>query len=249
MLVTAITLAIIAAFTQETWSAIALRCRQAAPFRLGLAPSERSLVDQLTSATGTEARILWEDRLLPRQAPRWTALLPHLTGRWFIGGLDPDGFIEHAHVGLLDQNLLGRPLSTWSDAALEDYCRRYNVGWVVCWTPQAAERFRAWKAAKLESEVSDGHAQGQLFAVERTAPSYILKGQAELIHADSHHITLREVVPDNGVVVLSMHHQTGLRAWPSRVLVERHADGELIGFIRLRVAGPVARIILSWDPP
>ena len=31
-----------------------------------------------------------------------------------------------------------RPLAEWSDADLEEFCRRYNVGYVVCWTPAVA---------------------------------------------------------------------------------------------------------------
>lgn len=247
---TAIGLALLAFFCQDTMATLAQRCRATTPLRFGLEPGQQSLLDQLIEHTGTDARILWEDRPISRSASRWAALLPRLTDRSFVGGLDPDGFIEHAHIGLLDQNLLGRPLGTWSDAGLGDYCRRYNIGWVVCWTPAAADRFKAWKTAAPPVAISDGQTTGYLFTIERPEKSFLLRGQAELVHADSHHLTLREVVPENGVVVLSLHHQTGLRAWPSRVQVEREPDAnDPIGFIRLRVAGPVARVILSWDAP
>ena len=52
-----------------------------------------ALVTTLAQYTTTEARILWEDR--PGTGSRWTALLPVLTGRTFLGGLDPEGAVEH----------------------------------------------------------------------------------------------------------------------------------------------------------
>src|SRR5262249_59014905 len=96
----------------------------------------------------SEGRILWEDR--PGQSPtaRWTALLPILTERSFLGGLDANAGIEHEYVRFADQMLAGRWLRDWSDAELEDFCQRYNVGWIACWSPAAMERLRAWRAAR-----------------------------------------------------------------------------------------------------
>jgi hypothetical protein len=88
---------------------------------------------------------------------------------------------------------------------------------------------------------------GWLFLVKHAPRSYTLKGKAHMVHADWHHITLADVVPDDGTVVLSLHYQTGMRASPSRVQIEREPNGDdPIGFIRLRVAGPVARVTLTW---
>ena len=73
-----------------------------------------------------------------------------LTGRAFVGGLDPDAGIDHTAGGLIDQTLAGRPLDDWTDADLRDYCDHYNIGWVVCWsdkTAQRFERFRRWQDA------------------------------------------------------------------------------------------------------
>ena len=80
----------------------------------------------------------------------------------------------------------------------------------------------------------------------------MLKGQAELVRADGQAITLADVVPEDGVVVLSLHYVKGFRASPSRVQVEpEKLAGDRLGYpidlIRLRVAGPVARVTLTWD--
>src|SRR5262249_5240078 len=161
------------------------------------------------------ARILWEDRTGPREMSRWTALLPLLTERSFLGGLDVESAIEHSFAGLVDQKLAGRHLSEWSDPALDAFCRRYNIAWVVCRSAAAVKRFKAWPGARLTAQLED-EGPVPLFTVLREPRSFALKGQAQLIHADCHHITLADVVPEDGKVVLSFHYQTGLRASPSR---------------------------------
>jgi hypothetical protein len=254
------------------------RCVRPAPLTIGLGPEREALVEKLILHTGPEARILWEDMPLPADAPHWQALLPLLTGRSFVGGLDPEGVIEHALVGLRDQLLQDRPITAYSDVALEEYCRLYNIGWVVCWSPASAARLKQWKDGKKRPVASlvtalydsappdtaragatgSAQARGFLFEIHRDDEPedndrprtfwYTLKGQAQVVHADNHHITLSDVVPENGVVLLSLHYQTGMRALPSRVQVEREPDAhDPIGFLRLRVAGAVARVTLTWD--
>jgi hypothetical protein len=50
-------------------------------------------------------------------------------------------------------------------------------------------------------------------------------------------ITLGNVVPKNGEVIISMHYQTGMRASPGRVQVERAAWGDNpLDFVRLKLA-------------
>ena len=63
--------------------------------------------------------------------------------------------------------------------------------------------------------------------------------------ADSHHITLEDVVPENGCVVLSLHYQPGMRAAPNRVKIEPETDpNDPVSLVRLRVDGNVARVTL-----
>src|SRR5262249_1262742 len=205
-------------------------------------------VAQLFEKTNNEARILWEDRPLPQTAPHWSALLPLLTRRHYLGGLDPDGFIEHSAISFLNQLLDGRHVSTWTDQQLDEYCRLYNGGWVVCWSPAAIKRFSEWPGVQSSVPVIDDVA-GYLFTLQRTERSFALKGRATLIDADSRHITLADVVPNQeGIVVLSMHWQAGLHAAPTRVEIEREPCGnDPIGFIRLRMASPAARVTLMWN--
>jgi hypothetical protein len=215
------------------------------PLRIGLTADQEAIVAMLRDQTTDAARVLWEDRRGPRCASYWTVLLPLLTGRAFVGGLDPDAGIEHAACGLCDGVLAGRPLRDWTDAELRDYAARYNIGWVAASTPAARARFAAWPDAAPAGELPGG--AGRLFALKRQ-PSYALVGTAVWRRADPDRIVLDDVVPQDGEVILSLHYQTGLRASPSRVEVERHFDpNDTIAFVRLRLAEPAARVTLTWQ--
>ena len=181
----------------------------------------------------------------------WTALLPFLTGRPFLGGLDPAHVVEYTRTGLVNEQLAGQPVNAWSDAELAEFCRRYNIGWVVCWSPTTLARFRAWKQAELTTTLEDEGQVGYLFTLTRPR-SFVLKGQARWLRADRRHITLGDVVPEAGQVVLSLHYQAGLAVSPDRVHVEPEPDPtahDLVPFVRLRVPGPVARLTLTWIDP
>jgi hypothetical protein len=229
---------------QETIKELAGRCARSAPLDIGLGPEREALVDMLRSHTTPEARILWEERLDAPTASRWTALLPPLTERWYLGGLGPDVCIEHSYPGLVEGSLAGRPLKSWTDAELETFCRRYNVGWAACWSRPAVRRLQTFKAANLITALP-----GSGFLFSLPGHSYILKGAARILQADCRRIALADVVPEDGKVVLSLHHQAGMQASPDRVGVEREPDPyDPIPFIRLRVPGPAARVTITVEP-
>lgn len=214
------------------------------PLVLGLGDERTALVAALKQHTTPEARILWEDRRGRPDVPHWAALLPVLTDRYFIGGLDPNGEIEYGQAGLVNQTLRGSPLSECSDLALESYCSRYNIGWIACWSPEVVARLQSWKGATLIARMSDG-GNVYLFAIVGARRSFLLKGQATIVHMDSRQIILSDVLPEDGVVVLSLHYLSGLQASPTRVHIEPEPDAaDLIPFLRLRMDGPVARLTI-----
>src|SRR5207244_1007702 len=109
-------------------------------------------------------------------------LLPRLTGHSFIGGLDAGDRIEHTANSLTRQTLAGRPLSEWTDEDLADYCHRYNIGWVVCWSQPTAERFLRWTGEK-PAAILGPNGEGILVAIRRPH-SFILKGKARWLGTD-----------------------------------------------------------------
>jgi hypothetical protein len=220
----------------------AQRLVRAEPFAIGLSAQNHETVRALCDHTSAEARILWEELTDQRDASRWTALLPLLTGRAFLGGLGPDVCIEHAFAGLVDQKLAGRSLNEWTDADLARFCHRYGVGWIVCRSPKVMARFDAW-LGPATCELSDG---ARLYSLP--ARNLVLKGQARIIESTFRRVTLTDVVPENGQVVLSLHYQSGILASPARVVVERDPDPyDPIPFVRLRVPTPVSHLTLTWQ--
>jgi hypothetical protein len=224
---------------------LARHCVRTYPLQIGLSPQQQALVESLRAHTSAEARILWEDHAGEPTESRWAVLLPLLTGRAYLGGLDSHGLIEHAYASLVDGDLAGRPVADWSAAELDEFCRRYNVGWVACRSPATVARFRAWKPAPL---TLPGAANGQAFLFNVGAHSFVLKGKARLLCADRLRVGLADVVPEDGRVVVSLHYQPGMQVSPSRVRLEAEPDPyDPIPFIRLRVPGPVAAVTLTWS--
>jgi hypothetical protein len=213
------------------------------PFSLGLTREQLELADLLKTHTTADARILWDDG---SGENRWTVMLPELTGRAFLGGLDPYAGVEHAFAGLRHGNLADRPIASWTDADLEAFCRRYNVGWVVSWTPAVEARLRAWSAISEVAALNHG-GRGRLFAVNR-APAFVIKGKAQVDQADWRRVALSNVEPENGEIVLSLHHHAGWRVVPNTVRVERDPDPyDPIPMLRLRLPGPIMRLTLTWE--
>src|SRR5262249_16269150 len=99
---------------QETVLNLGRRGGVTMPVTLGVSAAQQETVERLQSLTGPEARILWEDETETGRS-FWTALLPLLTDRAFLGGLDAEAGIEHMYPSLVEQTLAGRHISTWTD--------------------------------------------------------------------------------------------------------------------------------------
>ncbi len=227
------------------------RWRDGEPLPIGLGADRDNVVRLLREKTNSEARILWEDRRGPRDGPGWTALLPVLTGRAFVGGLDPDADIDHTADGLVDQTLKGRPIDDWTDAELSDYCDRYNVGWVICWSERTAkrfERFREWEEGTEPAAALRDGGPGWLVTLRRK-PSFALRGAAHWQSADANRVVLTDLRPDEKHwVVLSLHYQTGLRVSPSRIRIDAYSDPrEAVPFVRLELDEPAPVATITWD--
>lgn len=153
----------------ETARLAARNALQARPLVVGLRPADEALVRWLRAETDLSARVLFEDQLrlyetTDPESTHWTPLLPILLrpeGRAFIGGLYQTAFIVHHRAASFgDYALGGRRVDAWPPAELAGYYDRYNVGWVVCWSPLSRFRFdldpRARHVATLPRAVSPG---------------------------------------------------------------------------------------------
>jgi hypothetical protein len=215
------------------------------PLAIGLPVDGRRIEDLLRRSTTRTARVLWED-LSRRPDLGWTAQLPRRLGRPFVGGTDPDGTFEYAACALRDGNLTGRRLQAWTDLELDAYCRRYNVGWIVCATDAAGDRFARWPPA-VPVPTPDGAGGWRVFKVRRPH-TYVLKGHAARFDAGERRVTFTDVTPENGEVVISLHFLPGIRARPTWVRVDRDLDPyDPIPFVRLCMPAAAGRVTLTWD--
>jgi hypothetical protein len=222
---------------------------QLTPLPLGLTRDQQALVDGLQQLTTADARILIEEPDPTRPGWNWTALLPVLTDRAYLGGLDSEASIDHAFCGLRAGQLNGRPFADWTAEQRAEFCRRYNVGWVLCRTPAATDWWGRDPAAKEVARFRDG-GEVVLFALNRPR-TFVLSGSATVERADRRGLLLTGLVPDEaGEVVLSFHHQPGLRAVPTAVRVDADKDPfDPVPLVKLRAPGPVSRVTLTWDGP
>jgi hypothetical protein len=215
-------------------------CLRMEALPLGLRAETRQALNAVQNQTTASARILWEET---EDTDRWSPLLPVLTERSYVGGLGAGACIEHAAVRLAHGQLAGRALGDWSDADLADFCKRYNIGWIVSRTPAVATHFAKCALVKSTAPLPDG---ATLHTLNRPH-SFFVSGQGRVLQCDSHTLALADVVPVDGHVVLSFHYQPGMLASTDRVRVEKEPQlYDAIPFVRLRVPGPISRLTLYW---
>ncbi len=214
--------------------------------QIGLDANQQDVLKQLHEHTRPSARILWEEPGSATVAPLGPLLaLP--TQRALIGGLAPQGGVEHLLLRLCPGQLLNRPLEYWGDRELQAFADRYNIGWVACWSEASRQRFLALPGSRIVCPLADGW----LIELHRTH-SFVLTGQARWVEATPERIILAEVVPDpnQGVVTLSLHYQSRWRVSPNYVEIEGDKDATgPVPLVRLRIPGPVPRLCLTWDDP
>jgi len=221
------------------------------PLPVGLPDPARRIIALLREQTTIEARILWEE---DAESAAWLPLLPYYTRRFFVGGPSPNACVEHAAVRLAEGRLAGRPLAAWSGGELSfrQFCRRFNVGWVVC----REEATRRWLASQPQlvhlTETPDGR---HLFAVQRETEAggkhfsgYVLRGSARLARCDDRLITLVDLVPENGQILLSFHYHAEIAASSERVRLNKEPDPfSSVPLLRLHLPGPMTRLTLRWQ--
>jgi hypothetical protein len=233
--------------------AAALRLH-ADPLRTGFTPDQQQVIAVLRAHTTPEARILWDEPDDQQPGWNWSALLPLLTDRAYLGGLDPESGVEHSFCGMREGKLNGRPLGEWTDADLAKFCHWYNVGWVVCRSPAAADRWGRFPIARPVARLADGGRPVVVFALDRPR-SFVLSGSAVWEEAGPRRIVLTDVIPDAaGKVELSLHYMEGLRVYPSYIKIKDESAPDPTGHdpinhVRLRMPGPVPRVTLEWEHP
>lgn len=142
-----------------TTSILRLRVRLAwqHPLVVGFRPEMQVLASALRRHTTPAGRILFEDQLrllemTDAESVHWTPLLPFLLrpqARQFVGGLYEPAFIAHNTTASFGDFHLGvRYIDEWSADELNAYFERYNIGWVIAWSPLSRFYFDRLPAAQ-----------------------------------------------------------------------------------------------------
>lgn len=218
------------------------------PLRLGLTAPQRALMDDLKRLTAPDARLLIEEPDTKEPGWNWTVLIPHVTGTPCLGGIDPGAYVEHMFCGMREGKLAGRAFVDWTDHDRALYARKYNVGWVLCRTPEAVAWWTGDSSARV---IRPADADGWvLFELDRSR-SFVLAGTATLERADARQLVLTDLVPnEHGDVILAFHHQAELKAVPPTVWPVPATDPfDPIPFLKLKLVGPVSRVTLTWEHP
>jgi hypothetical protein len=212
------------------------------PLPMGLTVPQQEFVDLLKAKTTPTARIFLEDDIHDRLPGwNWTAFLPRLTGRAYIGGLDFGAAIEGMNCPMKARM---RDRGEFGPADAEAVIERYNIGWVVCRTAESAARWRSFAGARETARVGEL----VLIAFDRTH-RFVTRGTGQLDQADAKRIVLSNLVPDaSGTVAVSLHYQPGMRILPASIAIEPEPDPfDATPMIRLRLPGPISRATIVWE--
>jgi hypothetical protein len=207
---------------------------------LGFTQEQQDCISVLRQQTNATARILWED--VP-STESWSPLLPLHTERVFLGGMGTAGMIEPTRLRWANGLLASRPLHEWKAEEVTVFCDRYNVGWIVSHSLKGTQFWRQQPLARFVTALPDG---GSLFALRRR-PTFFLQGQGRIVECDAQHLTLEDLQPENGQIILSLHHDERMHTTDQRIRLDRALFAEsALPFLTLRLPGPVARVTIQW---
>jgi hypothetical protein len=245
----------------NAWKVGRLRLATARPLAVGLREPMWQLIRWIKANTDNTARIMIEDqlRLWERTEPEslhWTPLLPVLTGRQYVGGLYQCAFIKHHFVSFGDWHLAGRHIRDWSAEELQRFLRRYNVGWIITWSrasvrkeggrPLSTDVFAAMPFCSLVAELprlTGRPDENRYFVFKVSAPpGFFLRGRGRVLRVDYDLIELAELVPQEGLIVISYHWQDGLEAEPQVQLTAVRVGDDPVGFIAIKTQRPLDRL-------
>ena len=202
-----------------------------------------ALLDWLREQTDGEGRLLHEetDRLSHQYyGSHLAAVIPLRTGRLLAGGPAPHAHVAENSLRFIARTLRGRPINDWKDEELHQQLARYNVRWVLCWSPAAKQRFR-----RLSQATSAGvYDKFELFRLE-TPPSWFFEGHGRL-EVQGRRILLSELEPEQGAVAIKFHWLETLRTDPPRPLEPYPVEGEPAPFVRVR---DVPASLVIYDAP
>jgi hypothetical protein len=219
-----------------------VKIEQLGPLKMKVPVELGQSIDRLRQQTTSDARILWEET---RENSAWSPLLMGNIERSFIGGLgrSEQVLIEPLQVRLASGNLLGKPIGLWSNSDLTSLVVDWNVGWIAAYHPESIQRWLKYPETEV---VADLPLSGKLIKIKRVY-NFCKQGEARWHLSSRRQLTLTNLVPEGGQVVISLHHHQGMRSLNSKAQIEtwqQAFDG--IPMIKIKIPGPMERLTIEW---
>lgn len=242
MLVMTFLLGTLGVLFREELATVVVRINESGPIQLQQPVALSQTVEKLRQQTTAEARILWEETV---GNAAWSPLLPRMLQRSFVGGLGraESVSIESLQVRLSHGSLIGKSMELWSQNDLTQFTNDWNIGWVCAFQAESIQRWLAVPNTIVVAELPSG---GKLIRLPRQF-NYCKQGQAVLNFTAPRRMTLTDLVPENGQVVLSLHHHATMHTVNNKAKLDtwQHAyDG--IPMLRIRLNGPMERLTIEW---
>ncbi|HKY06648.1 MAG TPA: hypothetical protein VJQ55_00315, partial [Candidatus Binatia bacterium] len=198
-----------------------------------------AVVDWIARETPADGRVLFEESGdetgFVYDGVYLSSLLPHLTGRQFIGGPINLYNDRHHFAEFHSGRLFKKNIQALTDEELRNYLRLYNIGAIVAFHPASVRRLQAAGGLiTLDRRIGPVH----LMKVQQPL-SWFVKGSGKLT-AGWNRLELSELSGEE--VVLKYHWIQGLSAsTPVKIVAEKIGE-DPIPFIKL--VNPPHRVVL-----
>jgi hypothetical protein len=190
------------------------------------------LLRWLEDHTGRDGRILIEDSEYDTAHQFYgghlPALFPEYLKREYLCGPRPMYPIKHSYASFTAGLLFEKKLEDYSFEELSSALETYNAKWIVCWLEQSKAFFNQYPDYLIKMADID---KFTIYEVKRE-PTFFLKGTGT-IHADYNKLELRDLVAENGEVIIKYHWMKYLKADPPVTIARAPALNDPIGFIKI----------------
>ena len=174
---------------------------------------------------------------------RFSGLIPWRTGVELIGGPYLKVNLATNFTQFGGGRLFGR--DDWDLAFFKTYARLYRPGFILCWSPHAVRIV----SENPETFTVLGREGPFVFARVSGFEGDAIRGSAK-VEAAAGRLTVRGMAPDlDGAVVLRYHSVPSLRARPAVSVDAEFAEGDPVGFIRIKPEAGVEEVTLEMAPP
>lgn len=219
--------------------------------KIGLTETHQALFQWVEENTDTSGRILFEDSIhtevfAPFGLPSgmsFIATMPFYVKREFIGGPYPWTFIKHHFADFCDGKLLGKPIGSYDEEALEEVLKTYNIKWAVSFSEEVNRRFLS------SPEIFAPRGRLGVFFLWQViidTGGFFLAGEGE-ISAKLNEVAVKSAIYKNERVVIKYHWAPSLKVEPYGTIQKVDVLGDPAGFIAVSDAPPDFRIVPNYS--